>query len=96
MLKLFWNPDARKNVKAIVDFIADRNPVAALRMRRTFDDCAERLTQHPYMYRSGRIAGTREAVVHPNYIMIYEVGIDGVEIMAVVHSRQQFPPGDEG
>jgi toxin ParE1/3/4 len=37
------------------------------------------------------VASTREAVVHPNYILIYGVSADAVEIIAVVHSRQQYP-----
>ncbi|MGH6785930.1 MAG: type II toxin-antitoxin system RelE/ParE family toxin [Novosphingobium sp.] len=95
MLKLIWNPEARQNVRDIIDYIGDRHPAAAIRMRHMFDDCAERLTAHPYIYRVGRVAGTREAVVHPNYIMIYEVGLDTVEIVSVVHARRQYPPGDE-
>ena len=48
------------------------------------------------MYRAGRIRGTREAVVHPNYILIYRVGSDAVEIVNVIHSRQQYPPEPTG
>ena len=43
------------------------------------------------MYRTGRVEGTREAVVHPNYILIYRVATDAVEIVAVVHARQEYP-----
>jgi toxin ParE1/3/4 len=48
----------------------------------------------PFMHRTGRAPGTREAVVHPNYIVIYEVGSDSVTIRSVIHSRRQYPPGD--
>jgi toxin ParE1/3/4 len=94
MLKLIWNPEAREDVKEIVAYIAEQNPAAGLRMRQLFDDCAGQLPDHPFMYRPGRVSGTREAVVHPNYILIYEVGIDAVEIMSVVHARRQYPPSD--
>ena len=43
------------------------------------------------MYRPGRAPGTREAVVHPNYILIYEVGADAVEVMRVIHARREYP-----
>lgn len=43
------------------------------------------------MCRSGRVPGTREAVVHPNYILIYRVTADAVEIVRLVHARQQYP-----
>jgi len=38
-----------------------------------------------------RVAGTREAIAHPNYIVIYRVHPDAVEVLDVVHSRQQYP-----
>jgi toxin ParE1/3/4 len=37
------------------------------------------------------LAGTRELVVHPNYILIYLVGEDVVEIIRVLHAHQQYP-----
>jgi toxin ParE1/3/4 len=43
------------------------------------------------MYRPGRIPGTREAVVHPNYIVVYRVTAEAVEIVSVVHARQEYP-----
>jgi len=55
-------------------------------MQRT----AEQLPAHPYMYRPGRIPGTREAVVHPNYLLVYAVG-EGIDLLAVLHARQQYP-----
>ncbi len=30
-------------------------------------------------------------VVHPNYIVVYRVTETRVEIVAVVHSRQEYP-----
>ncbi len=52
---------------------------------------AKQLPDHPYLYREGRVQGTREAVVHPNYIMVYRVGADLIDILAVLHARQQYP-----
>jgi plasmid stabilization system protein ParE len=66
-----------------------------MKRQRTGSDaisyCAERLPSHPFMYRPGRVAGTREAVVHPNYILVYRVGEELIEILAVLHARQQYP-----
>lgn len=96
MLTLKWRPEADADVEAIFTYIAQRNLAAATRLRNAIQACAERLPQHPYMYRRGRRADTREAVVHPNYILIYRDGIDAVEVLNVIHSRRQYPPGDEG
>lgn len=43
------------------------------------------------MYRAGRVDGTREAVVHPNYILVYRVGDAAIDILAVLHTRQDYP-----
>jgi plasmid stabilization system protein ParE len=45
----------------------------------------------PYLFRLDRVPGTREHAVHPNYIMVYQVGADVIDILRVLHSRQQYP-----
>lgn len=94
MMRLVWRESALDELDQILIYIGQRNFEAALRLEELMHSHAERLTQHPYMYRSGRIPGTREAVVHPNYIMVYRVGADAIEIVNVMHSRRQYPPGD--
>ena len=91
MLTLIWRERARRDVKAAIEYIAEHNAAAAERMQSAIEAFAEELPDHPYMCRSGRIPGTREAVVHPNYILIYRVTMDAVEILRLVHSRQKYP-----
>ncbi len=93
-MRLVWSERARAELKQIVTFIAERNSQAATELGDRIESCVERLTDHPFMYRIGRAQGTREAVVHPNYIVIYEVGSDSVTIRNVIHSRRQYPPGE--
>lgn len=45
----------------------------------------------PYLFRPGRVPGTREYVVHPNYIVVYQVGDEMIDILRVLHSRRQYP-----
>lgn len=91
MLTLVWRASALDDLETIISYIADRNPAAAERLQSAIEACAEGLPDHPFLYRPGRVAGTREAIVHPNYILIYGVEADRIEIIAVVHSRQQYP-----
>ena len=63
-----------------------------MRLRQAVTQCAERLPAHPFMYRRGRASETREAVITPNYILIYRVTAYAVsEIVSVLHTRRQYP-----
>jgi toxin ParE1/3/4 len=87
---VIWRPEARQSLHHIIDYIAGRNGRAALRLGDAIEHTAERLPDHPYIHRPGRVAGTREAIVHPNYLIVYRV-TDVIEILAVLHARQQYP-----
>lgn len=93
-VSLIWRETALDDLDVIVEYIALRDFGAANKLQATIEACAERLVDHPYLYRTGRIAGTREAVVHPNYVLVYRVGADAVEVVNVIHSRRQYPPGE--
>jgi addiction module RelE/StbE family toxin len=91
VLSVSWKTDALYDLVEIVDYVEQRNPVAAANLHADIVSVAESLPNHPYLYRRGRVPGTREAVVHPNYILVYLVGENVIEILHVIHSRQQFP-----
>ncbi|KEZ16773.1 Addiction module toxin, RelE/StbE family protein [Sphingobium yanoikuyae] len=90
MLPLIWHVAALDDLERIVDFIEAQTPAAAERIGNAIRHVAERLPDHPYLYRSGRVPGTREALVTPNYVIVYRV-TDIIEILAVRHTRQQYP-----
>ena len=91
MLRLVWRAGALDDLDDILTYIAERDIGAAERLYAAIEACAERLPEHPFMFRPGRVPGTREAVVHPNYILIYRVTTDAVEIVNLVHARQRYP-----
>jgi addiction module RelE/StbE family toxin len=78
---------------AIIDYIEQRNATAAQNLYATIVQSVESLPLMPYLFRPGRVAGTREQVVHPNYIVVYQVGNDVIDILRVLHSRQEYPYG---
>lgn len=90
-MRLVWRPSALDDLRKIIGYISERDAAAADRLLAMIEACAERLPEHPFMYRPGRIAGTREAVVHPNYILVYRVTAEAVEIVNLIHARQQYP-----
>ncbi|MCW1429731.1 type II toxin-antitoxin system RelE/ParE family toxin [Novosphingobium sp. JCM 18896] len=93
-MRLIWRPEARQDVRSIFAYISERDANAAYGLLERIEACAERLSEHPFMYRSGRSESTREAVVHPNYIIVYRVDADAdaVEILNVMHTRREYPP----
>lgn len=92
MLPIFWRESARDDLRQIVSHIAQEDPLAARRMRIRLEAVVLPLSEHPYLYRqSDRIPGLREIVAHPNYIILYWVASDRIEVVNVVHARRQFP-----
>lgn len=90
-MNLIWTPSARLDLREIISFVTERNVSAADRLGGLIERAAESLAAHPSIGRPGRIPGTREFVVHPNYILIYEVSRDQLTVIAVLHARQQYP-----
>lgn len=91
MRRLVWRAEARADLATIIRYIAERNPTAARRMRRLIEDAVSPLPAHPFLFRPSRVPGTRELVAHPNYIIVYRVTDNAVEIVNVLHARQQYP-----
>lgn len=91
MLPVQWRTSAMEDVAAIVEFIAQRDERAAARLLDTIDEAVAALPEHPFLYRRGRVAGTRELIVGTNYIVVYCVGRDAIDVIAVLHARRQYP-----
>ena len=93
MTQLVWRPMALADREAIMEYIAQDNPVAAADLDAEFEATAESARQRPTLYRAGRVTGTREAVVRPNYVMVYRVENAGktVAVLRVLHAAQQWP-----
>ncbi|MGM0785055.1 MAG: type II toxin-antitoxin system RelE/ParE family toxin [Pseudomonadota bacterium] len=86
-----WRPEARESLWIILDYISERNVPAAEELFAAIERATQSLPEHPYLYRPGRVGGTREIVVHPNYLVIYRVTVRSIEIVDVVHARQEYP-----
>nr|MDL2423904.1 type II toxin-antitoxin system RelE/ParE family toxin [Pseudomonas sp. BGr12] len=72
-------------------YIAADNPDAAVALDETFESKAEHALAHPLQHKQGRYPGTREIVVHSNYVMVYRITQDTVEFIRILHARQQWP-----
>ena len=86
-----WTNESKLDLKEILSFINDKNPQAADKLVYQIFEAVEQLVAHPYLYRVGVVGATREIVVHPNYVVVYRVTNEHIEILSVLHARQQYP-----
>ncbi|MQA40123.1 type II toxin-antitoxin system RelE/ParE family toxin [Rugamonas aquatica] len=91
MLPIRWKTEAQADLATILAYIAERNQQAATDLYNEIDRAVSQLPHHPYLYRPGRVANTREMVAHSNYVIVYRVGTTAIEILSVMHTRQQYP-----
>ena len=91
MPPVIWSRRARHDLGAILDFIRQRSPSGAARINNLIRTSVEKLPAYPHLHREGREPGTREAVVHPNFIYVYAVREEAIHVLRVLHSRQLYP-----
>lgn len=91
-MRLVWTRPASLDRKEIREYIATDNPAAALALDELIAEKAARLVDHPGLGRRGRVDGTRELVMHQNYILVYDIAGDMVRVLRVLHAARQWPP----
>lgn len=91
MLDVVWRPRSQISLRAIIGYIADHDPLAAGRMLVRIRASVEPARVYPQLGRVGRAKGTREIIAHPNYLVIYRVLPDAIEVLNVIHARQKYP-----
>lgn len=90
-MRLTWSKQSLSDRESILDYISQDDPVAAIYLDDEFETCATLACLHPEMHRTGRVAGTREIIVHPHYEMFYRLKKDELNILRVLHTAQLWP-----
>ena len=88
---LNWKAVASADLLEIVGYIAEDSPDAAQSLKNEIEAKANALVNHPKLYKSGRMKGTREMVVRPNYVVVYRETSTEVTILRVLHAARQWP-----
>jgi addiction module RelE/StbE family toxin len=86
-----WTRLASQDRAQIRDYIAQDNVAAALSLDEQISENAHRLIEQPGIGRPGRVTGTREWVVHKNYVLVYDTTGDAVRILRLLHAARRWP-----
>ena len=90
--KIIWTQRAVNNLKSIYDYIHEESPYQAQRVINSIIDCVEPLKTFPNM--GVRVKEIPDQLVRElvkfSYRIIYRVVNDEVQILLVIHSRQDF------
>jgi len=89
--ELEWKAPAIADLMAIVDYISEDNPSAASALMDEIQIKVASLRDHPKRCRPGRVQGTRELIVRPNYIVVYTDTPKVVTVLRVLHAAQMWP-----
>ena len=91
MRKLRWEAEARRQYRDTLTYIASNDAAAAQRFGAVIEERLMLLERFAEIGRPGRVAGTRELIVHPNYIIIYSVRPATIDIIRFLHARRLYP-----
>ncbi len=91
-MRVEWSIFAQTDRDAIFDYIEEDSPRAAITVDDRIRAQVGGLARYPESGRPGRVAGTRELVIHRTpYIAAYRIDGDTVRILRVLHGAQQWP-----
>ena len=91
-VKVLWSGPARRALREISLYIAERDPVAAIKLLDRFTEAGRILNKFPLAGPTGRIPETRELFVHRHFLLVYEVKDNILKILNILHTSQQYPP----
>lgn len=90
-MKLRWLRSGSVSLRRHAEFIAGEKPAAARQVRHRVRRAVLRLLDFPNSGRAGQVPDTRELVVTDlPYVVVYRVTLAEVQILRVLHTRQDF------
>jgi toxin ParE1/3/4 len=91
-VKVRWLRGGTRSLRALHAHIALDNPAAARRVVQRIKSSVARLRTFPLSGRTGRVPGSLELVItHLQFIVVYRVSDQTVEILRVFHTSQDWP-----
>lgn len=87
-----WLLEASQQRYDQLDYIAQENPIAAIRLDEEIETQTESLAQHPRIGREGRVTGTLELVIaRTPFLAVFRVAAGQIQVLNLLHQSQQWP-----
>ena len=92
-MRVRWLRQALGNLADTVEYIAKDNPSAAGETAARIVGKVNQLARDPGVdtSRPGRVAGTRELIITPHYIVPYRIRHGELQVLRIFHARQRWP-----
>ena len=89
-MSIKWTRTALRALDEVAGYIANDNPARATTFVLELRNSVNKLQDHPELGRAGRVLGTRELILHKNYIAIYRLRGSDIEILRLHHAAQKI------
>lgn len=87
-----WLLEASQQRYDQLDYIAQENPIAVIRLDEEIETQTESLAQHPRIGREGRVTGTLELVIaRAPFLAVYRIAAGQIQVLNLLHQSQQWP-----
>jgi toxin ParE1/3/4 len=90
-MKIKWTKRASENLSKVLSHIAQDNQNASKKFLALTLEKVDSLETFPLLGRAGIVSGTRELVIHENYIVYYRIQDEQVQILRLLHVKRQYP-----
>ncbi len=88
MHPVIWFDTALDDIEREFAWLGQHNPHAADKLRKSLVDLGASLAHFPERGRPGLVAGTREIVAEPPFVLIYRIKGGCVEILCIWHAAR--------
>lgn len=94
MFKVEWTKEAEHDLEAVLAYYLEEAGLhVANSIYLRIKDQVGSLKLFPHRCRPGRVAGTKEYVLHRlPYIAVVHIGVDAVSVLNFIHTARKYPP----
>lgn len=90
-MRIIWSPTSFQKLAEIIDYVSSYDADTAANLVRKFETQIRSLKKaSPIHANDSSIKWVRELVIHPHYLVIYEIRDDQIWVLTVRRTRQEY------